>query len=547
MSDSNNMDSEHDLGAIRPSSFRRGTDSARVDERDGERIESVDYRAARNSPPPGDARGKRTVPASAFWALAAILLALALGVFVYLPSLVQQRGGQTPEPLARQDTAPAAITGPETAASTEVPRTNAGGSTDLTPWQSAQILKLKEEAEQLTENFVRLQLELEDRRVDLWAAAEIEQAIALAQAGDGAFSQRNYESASHAYKAGLEILVGLQGRIRAELDSAIQRGNAALATYDSGAARRAFELALAIEPGNAEAVKGMARTSNLDQLSSLLGEADAAEDRGDLRAARDALAQARKLDPVDESVRDRLARLDSTLAQQRFSERMSLGYSELASGNTQAAQAAFAEAARIRPNSKEVEEALAQVELNRKLARIASLQQKALEQEAAEKWAEAASTYAAALELDGTLVFAREGRQRSTERAELDTRLRAYIEQPERLQSDSVYQAAEQVLQLAGRVQPQTTILQRQVLELRRLLALSRQPVPVTFQSDNATVVTLQKVGRLGTFQEKQVELRPGDYVAVGQRNGYRDVRKPFRVPAGEPALSVLVVCEDAI
>jgi len=547
MSHSDKLDSEHSAEGIQPSAFRRTPATGEGIAAADERIEAVDYRSARNSPPPGDHRGKRTVPANAFWILAAVLLALALGVFVYLPSVVQQRAGQTPAATAQGSSAPATATTSSPTPGTAGSPASGAGNTDLTPWQSAQILKAKQDAEKLTEDFVRSQLELEDRRVDLWASAEFAEATELAQAGDGAFSQRDYESASRSYQAGIEILTALQARIQSEVDTTLQRGNNALADYDSESARQAFELALAIEPGLAAAVQGLARSVSLDELASLRETAREAEDRGDLVAARDALAKARTLDPQDELVKKELAGIDARLGQLRFSERMSLGYAELAVGNTNAAQAAFADAARLRPNSKEVDEALAQVESSRKLTRIANLQQKALEQEAAELWADAAGTYAMALELDSTLVFARQGRQRSTERAELDGRLRGYIEQPERLQSDSVYQAAEQVLQIAGQVEPQTPILQRQLRELQRLLVLSRQPVAVTFQSDNATVVTLQKVGRLGSFEEKQVDLRPGDYVAVGQRKGYRDVRKSFRVPAGEPALSVLVVCEEAI
>jgi len=45
------------------------------------------------------------------------------------------------------------------------------------------------------------------------------------------------------------------------------------------------------------------------------------------------------------------------------------------------------------------------------------------------------------------------------------------------------------------------------------------------------TDVSIYKVGKLGNFTETELTLRPGIYVAVGSRPGYRDVRLEFRPP----------------
>jgi len=57
----------------------------------------------------------------------------------------------------------------------------------------------------------------------------------------------------------------------------------------------------------------------------------------------------------------------------------------------------------------------------------------------------------------------------------------------------------------------------------------------------------VHKVGRLGTFEHKTLDLRPGTYTVVGTRSGYRDVRQQLVVkPAAAPP-PLVVRCEEAI
>ena len=51
--------------------------------------------------------------------------------------------------------------------------------------------------------------------------------------------------------------------------------------------------------------------------------------------------------------------------------------------------------------------------------------------------------------------------------------------------------------------------LTAQVEQLGALIAVATQPVPVRLESDQLTSVTLYRVGTLGAFTAKDVELRP--------------------------------------
>ena len=85
-----------------------------------------------------------------------------------------------------------------------------------------------------------------------------------------------------------------------------------------------------------------------------------------------------------------------------------------------------------------------------------------------------------------------------------------------------------------------------QVEDLRRLLAVASTPVEVVLESDEETVVTLYRVGELGRFRRRALELVPGTYVVVGRRSGYRDVRRELVVPAPDGA-PLVVRCEERI
>ena len=89
--------------------------------------------------------------------------------------------------------------------------------------------------------------------------------------------------------------------------------------------------------------------------------------------------------------------------------------------------------------------------------------------------------------------------------------------------------------------------LEDQKNELSRLLKRASTPLPVQLVSDGLTEVSVFKIGRFGMFMAQDLELRPGNYVAVGIRPGYRDVRVEFRVAPEIDMQPVVVVCQEPI
>jgi hypothetical protein len=130
---------------------------------------------------------------------------------------------------------------------------------------------------------------------------------------------------------------------------------------------------------------------------------------------------------------------------------------------------------------------------------------------------------------------------------DLHQQLEDYIEDPDRLSIPSVMdQATKLVISVTtmGDIGPR---LAGQRDELSRLLKRAATPISVELVSDNQTAVSIYKVGALGRFTNRRLELRPGTYVAVGARPGYRDVRLEFRVGPEVDMQPVVVRCEEQI
>jgi len=129
----------------------------------------------------------------------------------------------------------------------------------------------------------------------------------------------------------------------------------------------------------------------------------------------------------------------------------------------------------------------------------------------------------------------------------LHTQLDDYIKDPDRLSAPSVMQKATMLAVSITAMDPIGPRLAGQRDELMRLLKRAATSITVEVISDNMTSVSIYRVGVLGNFTSKRLDLRPGTYVAVGARPGFRDVRLEFRVAPEIEMQPVVVRCEEPI
>jgi tetratricopeptide (TPR) repeat protein len=235
------------------------------------------------------------------------------------------------------------------------------------------------------------------------------------------------------------------------------------------------------------------------------------------------------------------------IAESRFDSLITQGFSALDAKRFDHAAEAFNAALAVRPDSDVARDGLAQARQGELLNSILMAEVRGQAFERRELWEEAMDRYQEALDTDPTLTFAIEGLERARRRADLEAKLEALIGEPNRLLNDEVLADARRVLEEARAIEDPGPSHQSQTERLANLIDLASAPVSVTLVSDNATEVTVYRVGELGIFSTRELELKPGRYTAVGSRRGFRDVRENFTVLPGRENGPVSVICVESI
>ncbi len=502
---------------------------------------AVDLTAAATTQQPKSIRpGKQSL----MWLGIGAVLFVAVMVFFLLPGWV-----------ADPDIDPAAVTtrtGPDeprqgTSPESAAPVAGGAAATGDAPWRKAQQFSLRKESQEILGELLDAQKMLEERGVNVWGRKEYEQAIEHARSGDAEYSRQNFSRAHYHYAQALELFSGLLQGMEELFAETMEAGKNALSAGDVAAATEAFGIALAIDPIDRDALLGMERTGTLTEVNDLIDRGDELLRDGHTEQARSLYQQALALDSHSERARQQLQSAENRISEGAFSNAMSSGFRLLEQGRYAQAREAFSGALKIKPGSRDARSGLEQAKHRITAEKINALLKQAEAAEQNENWQEAMSAYEAALKLDKNLGNAQEGKRRAALRNEIHDKLEQILAGPERLFDQSAFN---EVVSFRDKIQALSEpgpVLAGQVARLNRLLELADKPVAVQLISDNLTLVTLYKIGELGYFTSKSLVLRPGHYVAVGHRDGYRDVRVEFFVDPDQAMEPVVVSSNEKI
>ena len=411
----------------------------------------------------------------------------------------------------------------------------------------AKIALQKRDAEENLRVFVLEKRELDGKGGSFWGGDLYGEMTRLSQEADARFMAKEYRSASDNYQQATAKARQLEGQTSDALRTLIDDGSRALAEGDSERAQSAFAVALMIDPANELAQRGLERSKKIDAVMRLIKSAKDHEGKNRLSFAYADYQEALKLDPDSTEAQIGLNRIKGLIAGEEFHQLMSSGLEAYHNSDYELARKRLLKARSFRPDSPEVREALAQVEAAHQLNRIEKLRKNAVTAEQAENWDLALESYLTVLDMDETIRFAAQGKDRSLKRIQLDKRINFYLGKPKVLESDRHLKVAVLLLAEAKEVEPKGPRLTSQIETLDRLVAEAKTPVRITVESDNFTEVTIYKVGRLGRFKIRELSLRPGTYTVVGTRDGYQDVRQKIEVKAGQEPLRITIKCRVKI
>ena len=510
---------------------------ARIGRPRGAGDEIISAESVRTGPHPAalpagrkDGRGDGFNPRIVGGALAVLLLLLGAVVFL-LPDAVDRDSTLAP---AVTETVPALEETAEPSPADPLP-------------QRDERVEARMAAEKVLGELVAKVRTLEARAVPRWGGLNWKNAEEAYEKGDAEYLARNYGAAETHYAEALELVDPLLSRVDRVFEQTLRDAAEAFENADVQEAIRLYDLAVAISPSDAGARAGLERARNLDLVLALTEQALALERELELESALAGFDQALEIDPEWAVAADGRERVLATINQMQFDARMTEGLNALAERDYRGARAAFRRARELKPGSPEPVDGLRAVEQEVRLNDIAALEQRGREQEAGEQWQAAVDTYRQALELDANLTYAHEGLARAGRMVELHEQIDGYVEDPDSLSAPRTMQTATNLLLDIARMPDIGPRLDAQRDELSRLLKRAATPLTVELVSDNATEVSIYKVGRLGTFDRTELSLRPGTYVAVGSRTGCRDVRVEFRVAPEIEMEPVIVRCEEPI
>jgi len=457
----------------------------------------------------------------------ALLVVLTTVLFV-LPRWVEQQvvsGPESVEPTAIEESLP------------EAPQVSA-----------EELAALETQAEGLLADLLPQQAQLSALSVANWGGEDWLRYEELSRLGDDSFLADDFSAAVSIYAETIAAGTALLGRSDEIVATALAAGQQALAAGDGQLAIEQFDIVLRIETDHPQATAGRARAERLPEVLVLVQRGDELRQAQNLSAAADAYREALGIDPAWTAARRALTAVLASIDNSRFDTLMSSGFSALAEQDFQEAKDNFLGALVMRPDSRDASDGLIQAEQGLNLDQIALAEARALAFERRELWDRAIAQYEAALATDQSLAFANAGLARARARADLDVKLANFLENSNLLLSDAVLLDARQLAEQARTLlSPESPRLEAQLARLDELMLAASTPLAVQLTSDELTEVTVYRVGQLGAFTAKEIQVRPGTYTVVGSRNGYRDVRSTFTVLPGRQLVPISVICVEPI
>ncbi len=491
-------------------------------------------RRERLAPPPTAGGGGERVDDSASrggrtgWMLALAIILTGL-LFWLLPRWAERLNEDEPATETTQSRAPAE-------------------STASNPRQDAlERERSRQAATELLELAQSARDSLAERAPELWTDAELVVADAQLDEGRGFLDADRPERARESLASALVAYEQIDANAEAVLASAISETRVAFEAGDAASAEAALKRAAAVAPENAEVLVLSERLEVLPRVRERLERARVAERESRWDAAATSYAEALAMDGATESARRGLARVRSQQRESGFRRAVADVSTALDAEDVETASAALDRARSMRPSAAELGplgQRLAAAATRRKSALLAT---QGRELELQERWQEALAKHEQALALSPHSATSLEARARCTTRASLSRRIEGHLTRSDRLSAPEVLDEARALLAEAKTVDEAGPRHRELIARLALAIEAAAAPVSVTLESDGLTEVTIRRVGRLGTFHQRTLELRPGTYVVTGKRSGYRDIRRELVVQAGIPAPRLPVSCDERI
>ena len=404
----------------------------------------------------------------------------------------------------------------------------------LPPFEATQRALARERAQKALAAFVEKQIILEQgMQVDVWGTDLLAEALTAAKQGDADFVQERFPESLVAYDQAVALISDVLQEGERRHEQHLKNSQAAVEILDYAAASREVEAALLLKP-TAPATQALkTRVEKLPTIQTLLRDAKNHELGGRFDAALARYEDVRQLDPFTTGLDALITSAQRGLASNQLQSLLSQAFAQLSAGRYEPARGAFNAALNLDPDNEMAIGGLQQVAEQNDLAIIRTRQDAGNLALAEERWQDAQDSFTAILKLDANIQFAKDGVAAAREHQRIETILSKIRQEPQRLSAQSLYLEAETIVSAANTLAYKGPTLNALIAHGSRLLDLYRNPVDVTLLSDNATEVIVSNIGRLGRFEQKVLNMRPGQYTIRGSQRGCKDIYMSIEVIPG--------------
>ncbi|MCK5202714.1 MAG: hypothetical protein KAR15_02535, partial [Desulfobacterales bacterium] len=226
----------------------------------------------------------------------------------------------------------------------------------------AKLAAEKEQAEQKLAEFMRLRQDLEVKGVSQWGKETYHEMRQLSEEADRLLLENDYIAAAAKYEEAAASAQALSDQLEPALKQLLDEGRMALDEGNGELAQQKFNVALMIDPDNKLAQNSLQRAQKLDAVMRLMESGNRHEKKGNISFAHADYQEALRLDPASKEARQAVARVKTQISDEEFQQLMSAGLTALHNNNYTLARSKLLKAKSFRPKSREVKDALTQVD-----------------------------------------------------------------------------------------------------------------------------------------------------------------------------------------
>ena len=240
----------------------------------------------------------------------------------------------------------------------------------------ASLAAEKKVAEEKLAQYIELKNELDRQGAPHWGMEAYQRMSEVANQADTLLMDQKYQASAEKYSEAIAGGGQLAARADEVYNQLLHDGHQALQVGNGTLAQDKFSVALMIEPDSQTARRGLQRAKTIETVTQLISSGKAHELDNQLSLAHKDYQKALELDPDSKAARESSNRVKDKIKAQQFQQLISDGLNAYHKNELQLARSKLIKAKKLRPNSREVQDALAQVDAAMRLSKIEQFKKK---------------------------------------------------------------------------------------------------------------------------------------------------------------------------